>query len=224
MYTSIDIDHALEAISEFLRNHELAIGLPAEAIIAVLELIMCWNIFQLGDTYGKQLSGTTMGTPRACVYPTLYYAIHDLAMLVAFQNCLALYYRYIDDAIGIWPGAKQHWPAFKQWINSFGILRWTFTKPSLKIDYLDITIRIDATMPVRTNLFEKPLNLYLYLPPHSAQPPPGVLTGLVYGMIRRATASPQTLRIARPTYATFIPVSATEDTQKVPSSRSLQQA
>jgi hypothetical protein len=60
-----------------------------------------------------------------------------------------------------------------------------FTELARKIDYLDITIRLDSTNKIKTTLFKKPLNLYLYLPPHSAHPP-GVLTGLIYGMIRRA--------------------------------------
>jgi hypothetical protein len=39
-------------------------------------------------------------------------------------------------------------------------------------------------MTIQTSLFEKLLNLYLYLPPQSAHPP-GALTALVYGMICR---------------------------------------
>jgi hypothetical protein len=54
-----------------------------------------------------------------------------------------------------------------------------------KIDYSGITIRLDTTDSIPTTLFEKPLNLYLYLPPNSAHPP-GVLMGLIYGMIRCA--------------------------------------
>ena len=39
-------------------------------------------------------------------------------------------------------------------------------------------------MILTTTLFEKSLNLYLYIPPHSAHPP-GVLTGLVIGNCHR---------------------------------------
>jgi hypothetical protein len=145
---------------------------------------MRWNIFWFGDTFWRQLSGTAMGTPPACVYATIYFAIHKLSMPAAFQTCLILYKRYIDDGIDIWTGSNIQWLAFQKWINSFGTLCWTFTKPSRKIDYLDLAIRLDDTMTIRTSLFEKPLNLYLYPPPHSAHPP-GALTGLIYGTIRR---------------------------------------
>jgi hypothetical protein len=184
MYTSIDTNHALEVIADFLRTNPMALGLPAEAIIDGLELIMRWNIFRFGDTFWKQLTGTAMGTPPACVYATLYFAIHEISMPAALQACLVVYKRYIDDGIGIWIGSNADWLSFQKWINSFGTLRWTFTEPSRSIDYLDLTIRLDSTMSIQTNLFEKPLNLYLYLPPHSAHPP-GALRGLIYGMIRR---------------------------------------
>jgi hypothetical protein len=126
-----------------------------------------------------------MGTPPAVVYAMLYYAIHELAMPISFKECLAIYKRYIDDGIGIWLSTDPTlWSKFKNWICSFGTLQWTFTEPSLQVDYLDITIRINPLGKIHRTLFEKPLNLYLYLPPHSAHLP-GVLTGLIYGMIRR---------------------------------------
>jgi hypothetical protein len=67
MYTSVDTNHMLEVIANLLQTHELAKGLPAEAIISGLELIMRWNIFQFGATHWKQLSGTAMGAPSACM-------------------------------------------------------------------------------------------------------------------------------------------------------------
>jgi hypothetical protein len=118
------------------------------------------------------------------MYATLYYAIHELSMPIHLQRCLAVYKRYFDDGIGIWTGPTALWTEFRNWVNSFGSLRWIFTDLEREIDYLDLTIRLDANSTIRTTLFEKALNLYLYLPPHSAHPP-GVLTGLIFCMIRR---------------------------------------
>ena len=67
MYTNIDTDHALTTIAAFLRTHDLALGMPTEALIAGLDLIMRWNVFQFGDTFWRQKSGTAMGTPPACM-------------------------------------------------------------------------------------------------------------------------------------------------------------
>ncbi|EJK51930.1 hypothetical protein THAOC_28853 [Thalassiosira oceanica] len=51
------------------------------------------------------------------------------------------------------------------------------------VDFMDITVSI-AGDRLRTTLYEKPMALYLYIPPHSAHPP-GILTGHVYGEVLR---------------------------------------
>ena len=62
-------------------------------------------------------------------------------------------------------------------------LEWIFEEGSKKVNYMDMTILIHEGRIV-TSLYEKAINLYLYIPPHSAHPP-GVLTGLVSGNILR---------------------------------------
>lgn len=63
-------------------------------------------------------------------------------------------------------------------------LEWTATKPSLSIDFLDLTITIEENGNINTKTFQKSLNLYLYIPPNSAHPP-GALKGLIYGNIQK---------------------------------------
>jgi hypothetical protein len=64
-------------------------------------------------------------------------------------------------------------------------LKWTSTIPSSSVDFLDLTIYIDPnTNRISTRTFQKPMNLHLYIPPHSAHPP-GVLKGLIFGSVRR---------------------------------------
>jgi hypothetical protein len=101
-----------------------------------------------------------MGTLPAVVYATLYYAIHKRAMPNRFKLCLVIYKQYIDNGIGIWLLADPTlWSEFKSWICSFGTLQWTFMEPSLQVDYIDITIRINPLGKIHTTLFEEPLNL-----------------------------------------------------------------
>ena len=60
-------------------------------------------------------------------------------------------------------------------------LEWIFEERSKKVNYMDMAISIRKDWII-TSLYEKYMNLHLYIPPHSAHPP-GVLTVLVSGNI-----------------------------------------
>ena len=62
-------------------------------------------------------------------------------------------------------------------------LEWIFEERSDIVNYINVTISIRGDWIV-TLLYEKSMNLYLYIPPHSSHPP-GVLTRLVSGNILR---------------------------------------
>jgi hypothetical protein len=118
MYTNISTAHALQVISDYLATHEFA-GVPADALIAALTLIMKNNVFTFGDTTWKLKCGTAMGTPPAPPYATLYFAIHEDNLLNEFDADHIFYKRYIDDCIGVWnpsvdPNADAiRWQAFQ---------------------------------------------------------------------------------------------------------------
>ena len=147
------------------------------------------NVFQFGDTFWLQLRGTAMGTPPVPTYANLVFAIHENTVVPRFPNRLVLYRRYIDDIFGIWhhhPDATSdhdEWRKFKEGIGSYEGLKWVWFSHLQSLDYLDIIITI-RDLKLHTTLFEKDLNLYLYIPLHSAHPP-GVLTGLILGNCHR---------------------------------------
>jgi hypothetical protein len=201
MYTNIATHHALDEIGNYLRSSPL----PAEetvnvdALIAALRIVMTHNVFRFGDTFWVQLSGTAMGAPPAPMYATLYFAIHESRIIPDFPE-LHFYRRYIDDGFGIWipnPTTSstvdlQRWESFKTKFGNYGQLTWEFTDRCRSIDYLDLTLSFTPTGRINTSLYEKALNLYLYLPSHSAHPP-GVLKGLIRGAfvrIQRLTSDP----------------------------------
>jgi hypothetical protein len=62
-------------------------------------------------------------------------------------------------------------------------LTWEFSERSLQVDFMDLSITLHEGR-ITTSLYEKPMNLHLYIPPHSAHPP-GLLPGVVYGTLFR---------------------------------------
>ena len=195
MYTNIDTKHALDEIKTFLLHTHPSIceteSISVPAIMAAMKIIMYHNVFKFGDTCWVQLTGTAMGTPPAPMYATLYFAIHEYNVIPK-TICLPFYRRYIDDGFGIWDPpiafdestTTSHWNKFINDINNFGKLKWSFSSLTTVTDFLDITVTLRHDMPIRTRLYEKALNLYLYLPPHTCHPP-GILSGTIAGMILR---------------------------------------
>ena len=92
--------------------------------------------------------------------------------------------RFIDDIIGIWTGNHtDEWEAYQKDLNNFGILTWEVGPLSREVDFLDLTLRIEGGRIV-SKTYQKPLNLYLYLPPSSSHPP-GCIKGTIYGLVGR---------------------------------------
>ena len=187
MYTNIDTDHALFVIAKFLC---LKASTNTEAIIQALEIIMRNNNFKFGDTFWHQETGTAMGTPPAPDYATLYFGIHELSFIAAFSVFIAAYKRYIDDGLCVWihdDDSSKDDLAFSQFqdiVNCYGKLRWTFTDRVKELEFMDLLITIDDSNKITTKIYEKPLNLYQYIPPHSAHAP-GISTGFISGLIKR---------------------------------------
>ncbi len=145
----------------FFNTSELVGEMPFGPVWQALNIIMRHNVFQFGDTYWLQLTGTAMGTPPAPAYATIYFAIHEMrCILDRFGKYLLFYKRYLDDVFGIWycPDAKtdkQEWAAFQHAMNSFGKLRWEFSERNTTVTFLDVTITIGTNRRIVTSLFEK---------------------------------------------------------------------
>ena len=149
----------------------IPIKFPKELFLEELEIVMSNNVFNFGNTYWQQLSGTAMGTPAACAYATITYGhFENSTILPNFQQNLMYYKRYIDDIFGIWRDTPcNNWEKFKSKLDQFGTLRWNVENPSNTTTFLDLELTINH-QKIYTKTFQKPLNLYLYIPPHSAHP------------------------------------------------------
>ena len=110
MYTNIDTDHDIEVISNWMDSlgAQLPDKFPINAVKEAMSLVMKNNIFEFGDLHFLQLTGTAMGTSAACMWATIYYAIHEMGCLIpSYGSHLPLFYRFIDDIIGVWTVPEQ---------------------------------------------------------------------------------------------------------------------
>ena len=188
MYTNINTDHGIATIDDWLDDYsdELPDMFPVAAVKEALKMVLQNNVFEFGDSFFEQRSGCAMGTPVACIYATLYYAYHERqTLLPKYSNNLLMMKRYIDDIFGIWIPDDDNPKAWEEFKNDlpFGILEWDVVERSRKVDFLDLTISINADRRIETRTFQKAMNLYLYLPATSAHPP-SVIRGMIYGLLQ----------------------------------------
>jgi hypothetical protein len=86
--------------------------------------------------------------------------------------------------LGIWTGTEEEWPHFKDLLQGFGKLVWIYSDLSSSVVFLDLTLSFTATSTITSCTYQKPLNLYLYIPPTSAHPS-SCFTGTIVGHILR---------------------------------------
>jgi len=177
MYTNIDTDTGINAFSKWLHiySHKLLPVFPCQLFLQILNFVMWNNIFQFNNTYWLQTKGTTMGTPAACMYATILFGLHEhLNILPKFAANIRYYKRYIVDIFTIWippiPSDNDRtWTEFKTTLDEFGSIRWKPETPTDHITFLDLNLTLsNGQISSATN--QKPMNLYLYLPPLSAHP------------------------------------------------------
>jgi len=187
MYTNIQCEEGCAAFQGWFDDYaeELPRNFPVALFMAVLKIVMTYNIFQFDNTYWLQLSGTAMGTSCACLYATIFWGyIERKRILPKWKHLLPFFKRFIDDKLGIWVGSTLEFEQFMIDLNSQGSLQWIASGLQSSVNFLDLTISFCQDNKLSFMTYQKAFNLYLYIPPSSAHPP-GVLKSIIYGNLRR---------------------------------------
>ena len=191
MYSNIDPSEALPVLEDYLKRFGKELDnicvQQIELLIALTKLIMENNVFKFGSTWWRQKIGTAMGTSCACIYATIFFAYFERTLLLPkYKNNFMLFKRKIDDIFAIWipdPSNPNAWNEFLEDLNSVSKLEWNTEELSNSVNFLDLTIYIDeSTRMIKYKTYQKEMNLYLYIPNHSASPP-GLLKSLVFGLL-----------------------------------------
>ena len=189
MYTNIDTDACIEVLTEYLIANEHKFTYNAGALIDAIIIVMRNNVCRFSDLVQRQIKGIAMGMPPAPPIATIFVGIQENWLVPKWKATVPYLERFIDDGNAMWlhdPDAStddKAWEDFQADINSHHGLKWTFSKRCKEVIFMDLKISIESGK-YETSLYEKPLALHLYLPPHSSHPP-GVLTGLIMGQVLR---------------------------------------
>lgn len=168
LYPSIDITDCLILLHRFCVRNKI----PEQPhLLAIVEWILKNNILEFAGQYFVQIKGTAMGTPAAVVIANIYMHELERELLADPRIPRPLYYfRFIDD---ITSGFKTH-NEKRAFLLGFNQLRPTIhlteQAQDAYSDFLDITlypIHTHDHTEIRTRLYTKPMNTYLYLPPCS---------------------------------------------------------
>jgi hypothetical protein len=168
MCTNIDPDVGVQAIVNLIASlgNKLPPNFPSRLIVDTSRLVMIFNAFQIDATFWWQHIGTAMGTHCDCIYATTIYGYHEQTrILPRHAKNLALLGLIFDDMIGIWTGTEEEWPHFQDSLQGFGKLMWICSDLSSSVVFLDLTLSFTATNTITSCTYQKPLNLYLYIPP-----------------------------------------------------------
>ena len=128
-----------------------------------------------------------MGTNVGCKYATIYFSYHEETVILKLPF-LCFYKRLIDDAFSVIEDSNENFDALTSAMNDYGPpgkrLEWKPEQQGSKVHFLDLWISISAQQTLDTSTYQKPVNMYLYRCPFSAQPP-STLFGLVFGTLHR---------------------------------------
>ena len=105
-----------------LFKDKLPADFSVELFLEAVSLVTNNNIFEFGDCYFKQLVGEAMGAPHAAVKAIIYYAYHEITVLLKKYKRHLLYYgRFIDDGFGTWNDLDDPtaWDRFNNDVNDF---------------------------------------------------------------------------------------------------------
>ena len=133
-----------------------------------------------------------MGTSCAVNHANLYVAFLEITEILNsdnFKNSLLFFRRFIDDGIGVWlpqSGSPNLFQDLPDTFNGYGDLQWTTQGLEKSVIFLDFIVITHGTNNILKFMsYSKLMNLFLYIPAHSAHPP-GAIKGMIYGMLYTA--------------------------------------
>jgi hypothetical protein len=182
LYPNMDIQLGLSLMIKFLDDIDWADQNRRDFLLWAMEFTLTKGYIYFKGMIFQQTNGAAMGSPMIPPYANIFMHMIEKDTVMKHSNTILLYKRFIDDVFLIIKKDPVSIQTFQSDMNNLQpCIKLTWTTPSLKVDFLDITITINLKQSkIHTNTFQKPLNKYSYLPFKSYHTL-GMKTGFIKG-------------------------------------------
>lgn len=175
LYPNIPTEDGLMALEFWLSEHPLK-----SEILYLSEIVLRNTFLTFENMLYVQCKGTAMGTPFAPVYAILFLGylekklLHKITLLHPGKTTSEICYfrRYIDDIFILWFESEPTLMDFIKLYNStFNSIKIKAIVSHSSVDFLDLTIeKRPEIKKLFIKTYNKPMNKFLYLHPHSEHP------------------------------------------------------
>jgi len=171
LYPNMDVYLGLKLVREFLTEINWETSQHIDFIIKAMEFVLTQGFILFENRVFQQKNGAAMGSPMIPPYANIYMYMLERNTVHKYLKSghLKLYRRYIDDVLIIIQSLNNKiiLELQAELNNIHPKIRLTWTNQSQTCNFLDLTLWITPKNHIQSNVFQKPLNIYAYLPYHS---------------------------------------------------------
>lgn len=167
LYPNMDINTGLRLIKTFVEDLEWQNRHKRDFLIKAMEFVLTKGYIAFNGEIYKQTNGAAMGSPMIPPYANIFMYQLEKETVHKYKNLesLLLYKRFIDDVLIITKDSNV--TELKNELNSLHpSIKLTWTPAAKHCSFLDVNVFIKNNK-LHTNVYQKQLNTYAYLPFHS---------------------------------------------------------
>ena len=169
MFPNIDNELGLGAVSRALDTREQLLP-STDCILEAVEICLKSNHSVFNETFYLQVHGTAMGPKNACSYADIAMGEIDHKAKHCGPIRPSQWWRYRDDIFDLWQQGPAALNSFTEYIKSlYPTIKFELVHSESKLNVLDVTLHLVDGF-IRTDVYSKPTDSHLYLPPSSAHP------------------------------------------------------
>ena len=190
LYPSIDINRGLDALTAALKANNTDSD-TRHFIVQLTRWVLMNNVTEFNGHLYIQICGTAMGTPCAVVFACIFMGtIERKAWEILSQVDIhpLLNYRFIDDLLIIVNSSEDAQRVLDTFNNIDPFITLTGNISSDTANFLDLTLfkgsKFHHGQRFDLDVYQKPSNLFLFLPPFSSHPE-HVFRGWIQGYLSR---------------------------------------